>query len=396
VIEGKKNSDQEVAMMINTEMQLIRKLRSPDNGIVLGAVEELRAQGGLCGEALQGMGFRCANLQGADLHEANLQGVDLRQADLRGANLCAARLCKARLNRANLREADLRGADLEGADLYNADLGGAHHLSDAQLAQASRLRAARLYYGGRYDGRYNLAGDLKDARLLHIDTGDPSAMAGFYGVPVESYRRGQEWADEHLLRVKSADEATAMTSIEMQLIEKLRSQDDQAVLEAVEELRAREWHSSATLKGAGLKGAQLRGVDLSLSNLAGADLSQADLREADLSVANLEKADLSRANLQAASLMWAGMRGANLEGADLSGANLSGANLEGAQLSRANLQGVEFRVTHLQGANLRGANLEGARGLEMDELAGAYSLAEATLPDGSRYDGRFNLPGDAG
>jgi uncharacterized protein YjbI with pentapeptide repeats len=90
------------------------------------------------------------------------------------------------------------------------------------------------------------------------------------------------------------------------------------------------------------------------------------------------------------------MRGANLEGADLSGANLSGANLEGAQLSQANLQGAEFRATNLQGADLHGANLEGARNLETDELAKAHSLAEATLPDGSRYDGRFNLPGDAG
>jgi uncharacterized protein YjbI with pentapeptide repeats len=76
------------------------------------------------------------------------------------------------------------------------------------------------------------------------------------------------------------------------------------------------------------------------------------------------------------------------------GVNLSGAVLREAQLSHANLQGANLSVTNLRGADLSRVNLEGARVSE-EELAKAHRLRGATLPDGSRYDGRFDLPGDA-
>jgi uncharacterized protein YjbI with pentapeptide repeats len=143
-------------------------------------------------------------------------------------------------------------------------------------------------------------------------------------------------------------------STEVQLVHKLRSPYNRLALQAVEELRAR-----GRLSNGALEGASLRYV-----HLQGADLYKANLRGADLSMANLQGADLSMTNLQ--------------------GARLSGADLRGADLSMANLQG----------ADLHKANLQGARNLSDEQLAQTSRLWGATLPDGSLYDGRFNLAGD--
>jgi uncharacterized protein YjbI with pentapeptide repeats len=128
-------------------------------------------------------------------------------ADLRWADLSMANLEGARLNRADLHRADLSEADLEGAFMTKTNLQGARNLTEAQLAQASRLRGATLPDGSLYDGRFNLAGDIKDARTLHIDIDDPQAMADFYGVLPEDYLEGQKWVKAHLLIVVDAKRA---------------------------------------------------------------------------------------------------------------------------------------------------------------------------------------------
>lgn len=123
-----------------------------------------------------------------------------------------------------------------------------------------------------------------------------------------------------------------------------------------------------------MSGGLLRGVDLSEVNLQRARLAEADLHAADLSGASLPAANLHRANLS----------DANLQQADIQGADLLDANLQGANLHRANLRG----------ANLQGANLEGAQFTTDRQLSQALKLWRATLPDGSRYDGRFDLAAD--
>jgi uncharacterized protein YjbI with pentapeptide repeats len=267
------------------------------------------------------------------------------------------------------------------------------NLSDEQLAQAARLRVAIMLDGSRYDGRFNLSGDLRDAQVLHIDTADPEAMADFYRVAEDAYRRGQAWAKEHLARIRREVEAEA-TGPETQLIARLRGADHKLAMEAVAELRERGWLGSGTLKGADLQQANLKGANLGLASMEGVDLCEANLEGADLGVANLQGANLTGASLQGARLLWAGLQGANLTGADLRDVDLTGANLRNAQLGDANLAGANFSAANLQRANLSGANLQGARNLKDEELAKAHRLWGATLPDGSRYDGHFKLPGD--
>lgn len=137
------------------------------------------------------------------------------------------------------------------------------------------------------------------------------------------------------------------------LIKQLRDKDPAKVVQAVADLRAAGWLTDGSLKGANLVKA----------NLAGADLSGGNLQSADLTEANLAGAILREANLL----------GADMENVNLANADLTGAILHNAILNRANLQGAA--VTDAQ-------------------LAHAAMLTGATMPDGSRYDGRFNLSSD--
>jgi uncharacterized protein YjbI with pentapeptide repeats len=139
------------------------------------------------------------------------------------------------------------------------------------------------------------------------------------------------------------------------LIKQLRDKDPAKAAQAVADLRASGWLSDGSLKGANLVKANLPG--------------------ADLSGGNLQNADLTEANLAGAILRDADLLGADMEAANLTGADLTGAVLRNATLSRANLRGAT--VTDAQ-------------------LVHAAMLTGATMPDGSRYDGRFNLSMDMG
>lgn len=178
--------------------QLIRKLRSPDNGVVLQAVDELRVRGHLANGSLEWVFLRYVNMQGANLCRANLCRADLTSAKLNGCDLREAYLQGTRLNRADLQGARLSGANLRGAFMTKTNLLGVHGATEGQLAQASRMRGATMPDGSRYNGRFNLAGDLADVAFLRLDTADNAAMATFYGASLRAYRDGQAWFHAHL------------------------------------------------------------------------------------------------------------------------------------------------------------------------------------------------------
>jgi len=177
-----------------TKVELTHKLRSRDNRHVLKAVEELRVRGWLSDGSLRNIALCQAELQGADLMKADLSHADLHQAHLEYADLSMADLRCAKFTRANLHGVNLSNAQLTRADFYKANLRDAHNLSDDQLSQANRLWGATMPDGELYDGRYNLAGDLAFAQWAKVDVDDPAAMAEFYGVTLEKYLAGQEWA----------------------------------------------------------------------------------------------------------------------------------------------------------------------------------------------------------
>lgn len=116
----------------------------------------------------------------------------------------AVRILRARgwLTDGSLQGAYLYRANLQSTFLVKADLAGARDLVDEQLVQARMLRGAIMVNGDRYDGRFNLEGDLEEAVREGTDVNDPEAMASFYGVSPEVYLRGQTWAKNNLAKLQ--------------------------------------------------------------------------------------------------------------------------------------------------------------------------------------------------
>jgi hypothetical protein len=102
--------------------QLIREMGSPDNGIALRAVKELKAKGYLFDGSLRNAYLIRANLKNANLERADLQGAVLQEAILFQANLKNANLSEANLRQSVLESSNLEGACLNYADLLNAKL----------------------------------------------------------------------------------------------------------------------------------------------------------------------------------------------------------------------------------------------------------------------------------
>ena len=140
----------------------------------------------------------------------------------------------------------------------------------------------------------------------------------------------------------------------IELINKLHSLENRSVLQAVADLRACGKLCDGSLRGIALCRAQLQGADLSGADLAFVDFHQADLESA----------------------------------------NLRGIRLQAAKLNRANLEGVDLELAILTNTDLYKVNLRGARNLCDVQLSKANELFGSIMPDGSVYDGRFNLFGD--
>ena len=168
------------------------------------------------------------------------------------------------------------------------------------------------------------------------------------------------------------------------LILGLRSSNADAALRAVAEMREEGWLEDGSLVGA----------DLDDANLPGANLSRANLQSAVLIGANLEGARLDEADLRQAGMRGANLRGAILNSARLEGSKLQLAELRGADLSNATLQEADLLEAGLAGTLLHNADMLNAVNASHDQMAQAFAMLRATMPGGSRYDGRYRLAGD--
>lgn len=129
----------------------------------------------------------------------------------------------------------------------------------------------------------------------------------------------------------------------------------------------------------------LRDIKLSVGekpviSLRGADLTKTVFYEGFLSGVNLEGVDLRQARLQGALWLSAYLSGVDLRDTDLRGTVLKVVDLQDADLERANLIGVDITNSNLVGANLKDAKVSS------DQLAKAYSLKGATMPDGTIHE----------
>lgn len=204
-------------------------------------------------------------------------------------------------------------------------------------------------YRNQHPGDFNLSQFIAD---FYANASSELASIGITVLIIDSLERRRDDA-ERAQREREKEEAKQERYKEL-LIHQLASKLNYDACQAAEQLRAAGWLQDGSLQGAHLR--------------------NANLEDADLRWANLERVQLYRANL----------RNANLYGANLQYAHLAGADLRGAQLGKSDLYN----------AFLEGVNLEGARKLGIRNLATASRLKGATMPDGGRYNGCFNLKND--
>lgn len=82
-----------------------------------------------------------------------------------------------------------------------------------------------------------------------------------------------------------------------------------------------------------------------------------------------------------------------LESGDLRGLSLRGANWLDANLYRADLTESDLTNVKFDKADLVEANLTNAK-ISEEQMVVTDIMLKATMPDGTRYNGRFNLPSD--
>lgn len=152
--------------------QLVREVRSKDNAIAVRALQELITQKWAKKGALRGAHLLYANLQDAYLRDVDLSYTWLREA--------------------NFEEAFMNGTKLKGAVLVGANFKNAKELTSKALSEAKMLLATTMPNGMRYDGRFNLDGDIKIGKDRGFDMTDSEAAAHFYGVPHDDYLEGQK------------------------------------------------------------------------------------------------------------------------------------------------------------------------------------------------------------
>ncbi|MFH2102772.1 MAG: pentapeptide repeat-containing protein [Chloroflexota bacterium] len=206
---------------------LISQMASQFNILACDAARIIRERG--WHKELKGISLWRANLEEAELYEFVLVGVNLAYANLKKANLNAANLDGATLNEANLAGTLLHGTGLRNASIYVAeadklifkdakffetDLTGAEFSEifagiktespHPHLRVAYSLCGSIMPDGKRYDGRYNLQGDLKQA-ASDRDGKDLSTMADFYGVSIKEYEQGQTWRIEYAKYMKTRE-----------------------------------------------------------------------------------------------------------------------------------------------------------------------------------------------
>jgi uncharacterized protein YjbI with pentapeptide repeats len=195
-----------------------------------------------------------------------------------------------------------------------------------------------------------------------------------------------------------------------EIVRNLRSPNNETALQALELVRQRGWLqpdsrklAKRDLSGADLSGGSFDNAYLFKVIFRNARLIRTSWVECVLDLADFENVELLQANLRQAYCNYVNFRSANLGQAScikgmFTGANFSAARLDEADFTGANLDGVTLTDANLTNTILDDASLATAE-IATDlvttrQLARTRMMGGATLPDGSRYDGRFRLKGD--
>jgi uncharacterized protein YjbI with pentapeptide repeats len=188
-----------------------------------------------------------------------------------------------------------------------------------------------------------------------------------------------------------------------QLSRQMSSRDNGTALSAVEELRASGWLTDGSLAGAYLRWANLQHSDLRKANLERIDFANAILSNVrlgpDIVFGYSEEDDDPFEEPPFEAVVYYpeteyDFHELERNRVNLRNANLAFVNLSSSILNLSDLRGANLYGAKLHGIVLFGANLHQARYLNDSQLSKCSVLTHTTMPDGSRYDGRFCLEGD--
>lgn len=204
----------------NLKMSLVSQMRSEHNILATDAARRIRDEGWK--DELEGILLYYANLENSQLYDFNLKKSNLTYGNFRNANLNGAKLDHAQIDDADLSGAHLHATSfkstsirviepdrlvLKNARFLGADLTGAKFLGvfdgimteseHPHLCAAFTLAGSIMPNGKRYDGRYNLEGDINQAAAQGYDIDNRQDMAEFYEVSLEEYNRGQSWHTDY-------------------------------------------------------------------------------------------------------------------------------------------------------------------------------------------------------
>jgi uncharacterized protein YjbI with pentapeptide repeats len=186
-----------------------------------------------------------------------------------------------------------------------------------------------------------------------------------------------------VLIINQLYERSKLQKTKDQLIRQMGFAGNELARLAVDELRAHGWLEDGSLCRETFRYAKLSMASLISANLARTNFTNAEFQNADIKWANLHGATLNNAHFENSLLI----------GTDLSNSHLKHASLKGAYLIETKLQYAELMDADFTGSILWGVNLSNAEITDI-QLKKALMLSGAVLPDGSIYDGRFNLKGD--
>lgn len=188
---------------------LVGKMGSNNNDVATEAWTEIDARGWDLDGTLRGKFLLSANLDGNKFTGADMRGIILSFSSLRDTSWIETDLEDAALDHTDLTGSTLSSypdgphipeANLKNASLFNANLTNAK-VRPEQLVQVRSLSGAIMPDGRKYDGRYRLPDEVESIeKLIKQRGGDiesPLLIAAYYGVPVEDYVVGQEWANNH-------------------------------------------------------------------------------------------------------------------------------------------------------------------------------------------------------
>ena len=159
-------------------------------------------------------------------------------------------------------------------------------------------------------------------------------------------------------------------NIKRLLIRKAGSRSNDIAIDAIEELRNRDWleGDAGVLAGAFLSRANLKEANLSNANLQGAYMSRVEMQGAMLIETDLKGAMLDKSNLRELESMKADLRGAFVGGSQIQNARLWEADLRGASLAGAYVNGAEFVGSNLKGATLPDGTVAATEDYNMDRF----------------------------